>query len=75
MSDLLVRNVPKKTLESLRARARRHGRSVQAEVLQLLERARLPAGDLLLVWLNNTKERGISSQPGIDAIRQTRDER
>jgi plasmid stability protein len=32
MPDVLVRNVPKKVLEGLKRRARRHGRSLQQEL-------------------------------------------
>ena len=37
MTDLLVRNIPDDTLDSLKKRARRHRRSVQQEVLAILD--------------------------------------
>ncbi|MBI2908255.1 MAG: hypothetical protein HYX92_11460 [Chloroflexi bacterium] len=37
MADILVRDVPEKTLEALKARARRHRRSLQQELVQVLE--------------------------------------
>ncbi len=36
MPDVLVRNVPKKVLEGLKRRAKRHGRSLQQELKLLL---------------------------------------
>ena len=39
MAQILVRNVDPKAVERLKARARRHGRSLQSEVKVLLERA------------------------------------
>jgi plasmid stability protein len=39
MPDILVRGLDRKALLQLKARARRHGRSLQAEAKMLLERA------------------------------------
>jgi len=39
MVQILVRNVDPKAVERLKARTRRHGRSLQSEVKVLLERA------------------------------------
>lgn len=39
MPDMLIRDVDKQVLERLRARAKRHGRSLQAELLQILQQA------------------------------------
>lgn len=38
MPDVLIRNVPKKTLSALKSRAARHGRSLQQELKLALER-------------------------------------
>jgi plasmid stability protein len=76
MGDLLIRNVPKKTLDSLKAAAKRHQRSLQAEALDVLQRANLSAGAALAGWLAETREdREVDSAAGIAAIRQARDER
>lgn len=75
MGDLLIRNVPKKTLDGLKARARRHGRSVQAEALDLLERSSEPAGASMLEWLSRVREPGMRAASGVKAIREMRDER
>jgi plasmid stability protein len=71
----LIRNVPKKTLDSLKAAAKLHKRSVQAEVLDVLGRAAIPAGTALLEWLKTVREPGIDVAAGIASIRQDRDER
>ncbi len=42
MADILIRNVPKRTLEALKRRAARSGRSLQQELLMALERLALP---------------------------------
>ncbi|MPY76898.1 MAG: Arc family DNA-binding protein [Actinophytocola sp.] len=39
MPAIHVRNVPESTLSALRERAERHGRSMQQEVLEILENA------------------------------------
>ena len=39
MSDILIRGLDKRSLERLRARARRHGRSLQSEARLVLEQA------------------------------------
>jgi len=39
MAQFLVRDLDEKAVERLKARAKRHGRSLQGEVKQVLERA------------------------------------
>ncbi len=39
MSDLLIRGLDERTLKQLKARARRHGRSLQGEARSLLKQA------------------------------------
>lgn len=75
MGDLLIRNVPKRTLDGLKARARRHKRSLQAEALDLLERSSAAAGDSMVEWLSQVRAPGLRAASGISAIRQARDER
>ena len=43
MSDILIRNVDEAVVEQLEARARESGRSLQAELKLVLERAARPA--------------------------------
>ena len=39
MSDILIRGLDEKTVERLKARAKRHGRSLQSEARSVLENA------------------------------------
>jgi len=39
MAQFLIRNLDEKAVERLKARAKRHGRSLQGEVKQVLEQA------------------------------------
>ena len=75
MGNLLIRDVPARTMSALKARAKQHRRSVQAEVLDILQSSGVPAGDALLHWLQAVRQSGIPSSRGIAAIRQARDER
>lgn len=45
MADILIRGVDKATLERLKARAQRNGRSLQSEARRLLEQAAGARGD------------------------------
>lgn len=45
MTDMLIRDVPEATVARLKARAKRHGRSLQAEALAQLEAEGLYSGD------------------------------
>ena len=42
MPNILIRDVPAKTVEHLKARAKRHNRSLQGEVKQLIEESVIP---------------------------------
>jgi antitoxin FitA len=44
--DLSIKNVPAELVERLRARAARHHRSLQGELLAIIEEAVRPAGSL-----------------------------
>lgn len=75
VGDILIRGLPKRTVDGLKARARRHGRSMQAEIIEILDRSSAPVGESLLAWLGKTREPGLRGSAGIAAIRQARDER
>jgi len=75
MGDILIRNVPTRTLDALRTRARRRGRSVQAEALELLEQATQPVGAALVDWLAERRVPGVEVRAAITAIREARDAR
>lgn len=42
MPDVLVRNVPEHTVQALKSRATRHHRSLQGELMTILQEAALP---------------------------------
>jgi plasmid stability protein len=46
MSTLTIRNLPAETHRAIKARARRHGRSTEAEIREILKEAARPAGTL-----------------------------
>jgi plasmid stability protein len=78
MPDLLVRNVSQKTLEALRERARRNDRSVQSELLELIERGVEEAsGAALVAWASTVRTPGASVDLAavVRTIREGRDER
>jgi len=76
MADLLLRNIPAKTLDSLKARARNTKRSVQAEALELLERGvDTTLGSSVLAWARTVRDPAVDFEPVVRFVRQTRDER
>ncbi|MCC6192850.1 MAG: plasmid stability protein [Burkholderiales bacterium] len=46
MPNVTVRNLPPETHRAIKARARRHGRSTEAEIREILKLAAQPAGAL-----------------------------
>lgn len=76
MPDLLIRNVPTATLAALKERARGRNRSVQAEALELIERAVEPtAGAGLIAWAKTIRDPAIDIEAAQKALREARDER
>jgi plasmid stability protein len=81
MADLHIRNVPLATLDAIKERAARKGRSVQAEALETLERGAEPTGLGLVAWLKTVRPKLTEAQAraasaaGRAAIRESRDER
>jgi len=75
MGDLLIRNVPAETLDSLKLRAKQHGRSLQAEALEALQKGAEPIGVGLVAWLRTIRNENIDVDAGLRAIREARDER
>jgi len=57
MAQILVRNVDPKAVERLKARARRHGRSLQSEVKILLERAAGVGAEEIAAMLDGWRKR------------------
>jgi plasmid stability protein len=58
MSDILIRNVPPKTAARLKERAKRNGRSVQAEALAILEAGARYNGDELAEKIRRYRAEG-----------------
>jgi antitoxin FitA len=48
MPSLTIRNISVETHRAIKARARRHGRSTEAEIREILKQAALPPGTLRL---------------------------
>ena len=46
MPNVTIRNLPEETHRAIRARAKRHGRSTEAEIREILNRAAQPEGTL-----------------------------
>jgi plasmid stability protein len=74
MSDILVRGLNAQTLKRLKARARRHGRSLQGETKLLLERAAgadaADVAEMLGKWKKKFAGRRFSDS--VDLIREDR---
>jgi plasmid stability protein len=78
MADLLIRNVPVETLAAIKERAKRHRRSVQAEVLAALTLGARPTGPDLVAWLKTIRPPNATRadiDAGTAAIREDRDTR
>jgi plasmid stability protein len=75
MTDVLIRNLDERVLERLKARAARHGRSLQAEAKWVLERAAGPdreeLAEMLARWRSRFEGRGLGDSS--DLIREDRD--
>ena len=46
MPDLTIRELPDETYRAIKARAKRHGRSTEAEIREILKLAAQPSGEL-----------------------------
>ena len=71
--NLSIKNVPEETVEQLRERAKRNHRSLQGEVMTILEAAVAPKGLTVDEVLARTQQRGLST--GDDATRIVRESR
>jgi plasmid stability protein len=58
MGDILIRNVPDATVARLKTRAKRNGRSLQAEALAALQAEGPYSGTALVNELDRLRERG-----------------
>ena len=76
--SLSIKNVPEEVVERLRERAERNRRSLQGELLAVVERAAAePAALTLREMYDRARARGLSAKPGESArmVRRMRDER
>ena len=76
MTDLLIRNVPGRTLAALKARAKRNGHSVAAEALSILEAgARFNGDDFAdeIVRLRASGKVSFDVSALLDALREDRE--
>jgi len=77
MSNLSVKNVPAKTMAYLKRRAKDNHRSLQGEVLHILEEVSEPARKTSLreIW-ETARDQGLGKGPrSVDIIRELRDSR
>ncbi|MFY9740278.1 MAG: hypothetical protein WAK11_14685 [Candidatus Cybelea sp.] len=58
MGDILIRNVPEATVARLKTRAKRNGRSLQAEALAALQAEGPYSGTALVNELDRLREQG-----------------
>ena len=75
MGDMLIRNVPRATVEKLKRRAKRHGRSLQAEVLALLQEEASYSGDAFVDALEELRADGKLNFDTRAALAALRDDR
>jgi len=75
MAALTIRNLPEETHRALRVRAAEHGRSTEAEIRDILEKAAKPEGRIKLGSLLAAigREAGLTIKD-VDSIQQHRDQ-
>jgi len=75
MPDILVRGLDPKTVEHLKLRAKRHGRSVQSEAKMLLEQAAGASREEIAAMFTAWKKRfaGREFDSSTDILRKDRD--
>ena len=74
MPDILVRGLAPETLKRLKARAKRHGRSLQSEAKRLMEQAAGADREEIASMLDRWKQRltGRKLTSSVDLIREDR---
>jgi len=75
MTDVLIRNVPPSTVAELKRRAKRHGRSLQAEALAALEAGGRCTGDAFVSELEHLRSEGklnFDAGAALQALREDR---
>lgn len=74
MAAVTIRNLPEETHRALRVRAAQHGRSTEAEIRDILEKAAKPQGRIKLGSLLAAigRDAGVTRED-VEAIQQLRD--
>lgn len=74
MASITIRNVPDEVHRALRVRAARHGRSAEAEIRDILEKAAKPEGRVKLGSLlaNIGRDAGLTDED-VDSVADVRD--
>ncbi len=76
MANVSIRNLPNGVVERLKAKAKLHGRSLEAELREILERAsRLSEEEFWRVAERISGEMGPQTTDSADLIREDRDSR
>lgn len=75
MTDILIRNVPQATVDKLKARAKRHARSLQAEALAALQIEAPHSGDAFIRTLERLRSAGQASFDVRAALTMLREDR
>ncbi|MCH7712732.1 MAG: Arc family DNA-binding protein [Chloroflexi bacterium] len=76
MPNLSIKNVPEGILESLRAQAKQHHRSLQGELISILEEAVQPKALKVADVLRMVAASGVETQrESVQMIREDRDAR
>lgn len=76
MPNLSIKNVPEMIMESLRVQAKRHHRSLQGELIAILEEAVQPKVLTMADVHRMVVESGVKTGPeSVDTIRADRDAR
>jgi plasmid stability protein len=75
MAAVTIRNLPEETHRALRVRAAEHGRSTEAEIRDILEKAAKPEGRIKLGSLLAAigRDAGLTNED-VEAIQQHRDQ-
>jgi hypothetical protein len=76
MAQVIIRNLDPETVEALKARAKRNGRSLEAELRDVLtQSARVTANEEFLEWVERNRLPGVAGLDVVELIREGREER
>ena len=73
--NLSIKNVPEETVEQLRERAKRNHRSLQGEVMTILEAAVAPKGLTVDEVREYSRRTGLATEDSTHIVRESRDAR